>query len=267
MRVLGSIATAVLVVLYPIAIWIGLTYLSARTLGLWIVALLVPLVLLRFRRASREDLGAALRVPLAILAVVALSIVFDDPRFVLAMPVLINLVLLATFASSLFGERTIIERFARMQEARLAHIEGRTRAARAQPEADPSLRDGVGPEGAEHRRDWIREGSPIGIHSRRGIETPLQPTVQLSAAQVAHCRQVTWVWCGFFVVNAAIAGLLAIAAPLSWWAAYTSGIAYALMGALFTAEYLVRQYRFRRYGTGLHDRLLSRILPPREPPR
>lgn len=215
MRVVGSIATAVLVVFYPIAIWVGLTHLSARTLGLWMLLLLVPLALLRFRRAARDDLKAALRVPLAILAVVSLSIITNDGRFVLAMPVLISLVLFVTFASSLFEEHTIIERFARMQEARMAG-------------------------GAE---------------------------VQLTSAQIAHCRQVTWVWCGFFIFNGAIAALLALTAPLSWWAAYTSGISYALMGLLFIAEYVVRQYRFRRYGTGLHDRLLSRILPPRGPDR
>jgi len=214
MKIASTVVTAVLVVLYPIAIWIGLTHLGPRVLGLFLVALLVPFALFRFRRASREDLGAALRVPLAILTVVALSVVFDDPRFVLAMPVLINLVLLATFASSLFAERTIIERFARMHRARL-----------------------------ERNED-----------------------VTLTRAEVAHCRQATWAWCAFFVLNAGVAALLALAAPMVWWAAYTSGIAYALMGALFAAEWVVRQYRFRHYGPGLHDRLLSRILPPREPP-
>jgi hypothetical protein len=33
---------------------------------------------------------------------------------------------------------------------------------------------------------------------------------------------------------------------------------------MFAAEFLLRRYRFRRYGAGLHDRLLSRIFPPRE---
>ena len=48
------------------------------------------------------------------------------------------------------------------------------------------------------------------------------------------------------------------------WAMYNGGIAYALMGMMFVGEYLLRQYRFRKYGGGLHDRLLSRIFPPRE---
>ena len=86
----------------------------------------------------------------------------------------------------------------------------------------------------------------------------------LSDAQVAHCRQVTWVWVGFFALNASIAAVLASnEAWVSAWATYNGGIAYALMGVLFAGEYVVRQYRFRRYGDGLHDRLLRRIFPPR----
>lgn len=212
MKIVAAVLTAVLVVLYPVAIWIGLTHFSARVVGLWIVVLLVPAMWLRFRRASRSDLWAVSRVPLAILAVVLPAVILDDRRFVLAMPVLINAVLLVTFASSLFGEHTLVERFARMQEARMA-----------------GTSDAV-----------------------------------LSPAQIAHCRQTTWAWSIFFLLNGAAAAVLALIAPLSWWAAYTGGIAYALMGAMFAAEYVVRQYRFRRYGTGLHDRLLSRILPPRE---
>ncbi len=214
MKVVAGILTAVLVVLYPVAIWVGLTHFSARVVGLWILALLVPGLWLRFRRASRADLWAVSRVPLAILAVILLGVIFDDGRFVKAMPVLVNAVLLLTFASTLFGEHTVIERFARMHEARLA-----------------------GPDA---------------------------PPPELSRAQIAHCRQITWAWSIFFVLNGTAAALLAAFAPLAWWAAYTGGIAYALMGLMFTGEYLLRQYRFRRYGQGLHDRLLSRILPPRE---
>lgn len=214
MKAVLATLTIALVVLYPVAIWIGLTHFSARVVGLSILALLVPALWARFRRASRADLVAVSRVPLAIFAVVMLGVIFDDGRFVLAMPVLVSVVLLVTFGSSLFGEHTIIERFARMQEARLA-----------------------GPDA---------------------------PPPELTAAQIAHCRQVTWAWSIFFVLNAAVAGLLALFAPISWWAAYSGGIAYGLMGVMFAVEYLLRQYRFRRYGRGLHDRVLARILPPRE---
>jgi uncharacterized membrane protein len=213
MKAVLATLTIALVVLYPVAIWIGLTHFSARVVGLSILALSVPALWARFRRASRADLVAVSRVPIAILAIVLLGVIFDDGRFVLAMPVLVSLALLAAFASSLFAERTIVERFARMQEARLA--------------------------GSEN------------------------PAPELSPAQVAHCRQVTWAWSIYFVLNAGAAGVLALFAPTSWWAAYSGGIAYAIMGLMFVGEYLLRQYRFRRYGRGLHDRVLSRILPPR----
>jgi uncharacterized membrane protein len=141
------------------------------------------------------------RVPLSVLVVVALAAVFDDKRFVLAMPVLINLVLLYGFASSLRAT-PMVERFARMQ--------------------DPNL----------------------------GEE------------QVAYCRTVTKVWCGFFVLNAAVCAALALFASVSLWALYTGLIAYVLIGVLGTTEYIVRKARFREYGPHLHDRLLAKLFPP-----
>jgi uncharacterized membrane protein len=84
----------------------------------------------------------------------------------------------------------------------------------------------------------------------------------LPPSHVAHCRQITWVWCGFFVVNGAAAAALAVAGPLAWWTLYTGLIAYVLMGILFLIEYILRKYRFREYGPGIHDRILAAIFPP-----
>ncbi len=84
----------------------------------------------------------------------------------------------------------------------------------------------------------------------------------LSAEQQAYCRSVTKVWCVFFVVNASISAALALWAPLAWWTLYNGLIAYVLMGVLGASEYLVRKFRFREYGTGLHDRLIARVFPP-----
>jgi uncharacterized membrane protein len=67
----------------------------------------------------------------------------------------------------------------------------------------------------------------------------------------------------FFVVNAAVAAALALLEMTAWWALYTGGIAYAAMGMMFGVEYVVRQYRFRNYGRGPHDRLLAVLFPPR----
>lgn len=200
--VLAVVANVVLAVVYPLAVWWSLTHLSPRVVGLVALAIVVPLMALRFRNAVRENLVAVLRVPLVVLAVLLLGVITDDARFVLFMPVLINGALLVTFASSL---RTVpmIERFARMQDPRLTPDKQR------------------------------------------------------------HCRQVTWAWVVFFVLNAATAAALALFAPLAWWATYNGGIAYALMGSMFAGEYVLRKARFREYGRGPQDWLLAKVFPPR----
>ncbi len=88
---------------------------------------------------------------------------------------------------------------------------------------------------------------------------------ELSDDHAEYCRSVTKVWCGFFVLNAGCAAVLALRAPLAWWTLYSGAIAYVLMGALGAAEYIYRKYRFREYGSGLHDRVLQAIFPPGVP--
>lgn len=57
---------------------------------------------------------------------------------------------------------------------------------------------------------------------------------------------VTLAWCGFFVVNGALAAWTALAAPLAWWTLYNGLISYGLMAALFGVELITRQiYRGR----------------------
>jgi uncharacterized membrane protein len=63
----------------------------------------------------------------------------------------------------------------------------------------------------------------------------------LPEAGVAYTRQVTLVWCAFFIVN----GLTSLATVLWYsnevWVLYNGLIAYLLMGALFGLEWLVRK--------------------------
>jgi uncharacterized membrane protein len=94
---------------------------------------------------------------------------------------------------------------------------------------------------------------------------------RLAAAQVGdldaderrYCRRVTALWCAFFAGNAAVSAAFALAGTREAWALYTGFIAYLLVGALFTAEYLYRHWRFRRYVGAATDPLLRRIFPPR----
>ncbi len=58
---------------------------------------------------------------------------------------------------------------------------------------------------------------------------------------IVYTRQVTKVWCLFFMLNGLVAASLTLWAPLSWWTLYNGLIAYALMGLLFFIEWLIRQ--------------------------
>ena len=116
MRVVLVILNVVLAVAYPLAIWWALTHRSPRTVGLIALGIAVPLIAFRAIRADRAHLGPVLRLPLSVLALLLVGTLLDDPRFFLAMPVLISLALLVQFAASLRGQMPMIERFARMQE-------------------------------------------------------------------------------------------------------------------------------------------------------
>lgn len=103
----------------------------------------------------------------------------------------------------------------------------------------------------------LRSGPPIIERFARLIDP------QLTSLEVAYCRQVTKLWCVFFVCNGAAAAVLAAWAPLAWWAFYTGLLAYLLMGLLMAAEYVVRKRRFGKFGRGPHDRVLAFLMAPR----
>lgn len=62
---------------------------------------------------------------------------------------------------------------------------------------------------------------------------------------VRYTRQVTWAWCGFFVINGSISAWTALYADLATWALYNCLISYLLMGLMFAGEWLIRR-RVRR---------------------
>jgi len=190
-------------VAYPVAVYVGLTRFDGQRVALGMTLLLLLVGGLQLAARDRVRPLSLLAVPLTVLPLPLLAYLWSEPRLLLALPVLINLLFLLHFASSLRGPQTIVERFARLQVS------------------------------------------------------------DMSAAELVYCRQVTRLWCGFFVVNGSLAGLLALFAPLSAWALYTGLIAYVLMGLLGAGEYVVRKQRFGRFGAGPVDRLLSRVLHER----
>lgn len=61
----------------------------------------------------------------------------------------------------------------------------------------------------------------------------------LPAQAIPYTRKVTWVWCGFFVVNGAIATATLFASD-QLWALYNGLLSYIAIGILLAGEYLVR---------------------------
>ena len=59
---------------------------------------------------------------------------------------------------------------------------------------------------------------------------------------VVYTRRLTYVWCGFFIVNGTIATATCLMDNLSIWALYNGLISYILMGVLFSLEYLYRRF-------------------------
>lgn len=88
----------------------------------------------------------------------------------------------------------------------------------------------------------------------------------LPGCELEYCRRVTTIWCGFFLLNGGTALGLAFRGDLELWTLYTGVIAYILMGTLFTAEYLYRHWRYRRYVGAPLDPLLKWFFPPKDEP-
>jgi uncharacterized membrane protein len=103
---------------YPIAVYVGLTHFSIRWAALGLLVLIAPLALSRLARARRESAGTIALIPVLTFVLLGVSALLNRSGFVLAIPVVINGVLLATFGPTLlraFGP-PMIERFARLQD-------------------------------------------------------------------------------------------------------------------------------------------------------
>ena len=64
---------------------------------------------------------------------------------------------------------------------------------------------------------------------------------QLPPAAIRYTRQVTRIWCGFFIFNGAIAIATIWYGDLALWSLYNGLLSYLLMGTLMAGEWLVRQ--------------------------
>ncbi|WP_417360357.1 MULTISPECIES: hypothetical protein [Gammaproteobacteria] len=67
----------------------------------------------------------------------------------------------------------------------------------------------------------------------------------LPPSGVAYTRKVTWVWCGFFLANGAMALFTALLGSQQLWTLYNGVISYCLIGGLFAGEWCFRQWFIR----------------------
>lgn len=117
---IARVATVVLGIAYPIVVYVGLSRLSVRAVSLVLLAMLLLSALARAQGLERTRLRSAFvpMLPTALLSVIAGAL--DRQWALLLVPVLVNLGLLATFATSLRpGAVPMVERFARLREPEL----------------------------------------------------------------------------------------------------------------------------------------------------
>ena len=120
MRAAASVIAAISVLAYPLVVYYGLANGSARFAGVALLAVLVPVLVVRLWRASKETRLTVLALPLTVIALVGLSVMLNDRVFLLLLPTLINSAMLAQFGRTLFRGPPMVERFARLVEPDLS---------------------------------------------------------------------------------------------------------------------------------------------------
>ncbi|TNF35218.1 MAG: hypothetical protein EP312_04270 [Gammaproteobacteria bacterium] len=111
-------ALALLILLYPLAVYFGLTYWSARWVGMIVAAVFfLRLLLLRQHRDTARQLLPAVLVALCCALVAA---ILNHEGALKLVPVAINATMLAAFALTLRNPPSMIERFARLMETDLS---------------------------------------------------------------------------------------------------------------------------------------------------
>jgi uncharacterized membrane protein len=112
-----------LVLTYPFLFYVGMSHWNLRTVAGSLLVVLVPVVALRYFDRERAKSLSLLSVPLTVVGFVVLAALVDDRRFILVLPVLVNVVLLAQFLASLFGPQSLVEGVARLVQPQLSDAE------------------------------------------------------------------------------------------------------------------------------------------------
>lgn len=110
---------SVVAVAYPLLVYGGLRFLHPRTLALALGAFCLARGVLRWRQGGRPPILRFVLPFALVVLIVALAALFDEGRFFLFVPVLINAALLVTFARTLLDGPPMVESLARLQHASL----------------------------------------------------------------------------------------------------------------------------------------------------
>jgi len=124
-RVLLGAVALLFIVAYPALVYFGLTRLGTARVAWLLLGMALVGGLLQLARNRQQPSLQLVATPLSVLTLVMLTLFFDDKRFLLALPVLINLVLFLGFGGSLRGELPLVERYARLQVDDLSAAEVR----------------------------------------------------------------------------------------------------------------------------------------------
>jgi uncharacterized membrane protein len=115
---------------------------------------------------------------------------------------------------------------------------------------------------ADMCRISLREGDSIIEHAVQYM-VPEAPTFIRN-----YCRNLTWLWCGFFTGCALASACLAVSGDVGRWSRFTGSGIYATMAAVTFIEFFVRKTWFRYYfHEGPFDRLWSNLFPAEDTPR
>ena len=110
-----KITSSILLAGYPIAVWAAISMAGIRVAGLFVLVALAVMLPLRVQNLDAARARAVWRLGAGLALLVLLSVLLNDQRLLLAMPVLISGALLVGFGASLLeGRMPIVERFARM---------------------------------------------------------------------------------------------------------------------------------------------------------
>jgi uncharacterized membrane protein len=116
---------ALIAVAYPFLIFLGLRWLEPRWVAMGLGAAVVLRALLRWHRPSAEEVRRLAVPGLLVAAVLGPTLVLNDARLLLFVPVLVNGALLVAFARTLLHGPPLVETFARLQDGDLTEAQVR----------------------------------------------------------------------------------------------------------------------------------------------